>query len=189
MDLPTDEQLVEKYSQGDEESLKILIRRHLKPIYNFVIRSINGKEEAEDLTQEVFLKTWSNLKKFDRQKKFKTWIYAIARNAIIDYLRKKKPLTVSSAVNSEGETVDYSALVADGGLSALDKIKLKEETADLEKALLGLPAEERMLLLLYYGQNITFREIAEIRGEPLDTIKSRHRRSLIKLRSILHQNK
>ena len=86
----SDEQLINNYLKGDEKSLEILIHRYLKPIYNFVYRYVNNKQEAEDVTQEVFVKTWRNLKKFKRNKSFKTWIFSIAKNTAIDSFKKKK---------------------------------------------------------------------------------------------------
>ena len=84
-----EEQLVRDYLKGDENSLEILIGQYLKPIYSFIYRYVGNASEAEDITQEVFVRVWKNLKKFDQNKKFKTWIFGIAKNASIDWLRKK----------------------------------------------------------------------------------------------------
>ncbi len=88
----TDEQLVTNYLKGDEESLEILIKRYLRPIYSFTFRFVGDSEIVEDITQEVFVKVWRNLKKFDKNKKFKTWIFTIAKNACLDWQKKKKTL-------------------------------------------------------------------------------------------------
>lgn len=85
-----DEILIKKYLQGDEKSLEILIQRYLKPIYSFIYRFIGNKQDAEDVTQEVFVKAWRNFKKFDQEKKFKTWIFSIAKNTAIDFLKKRR---------------------------------------------------------------------------------------------------
>ena len=180
-----DTQLIEKYLKGDEQSLEILIQRYFKLVYSFVIRSLGNKEEAEDLTQEIFLKVWNNLKKFNPEKSFKTWIFTIAKNTLIDYFRKKKIYTVSSVVNDEGEEVDILDTIANQDLSALENIEQQEIKSELEKNLLKLSADDRMLLLFYYEQRMNFREIAEMLEEPVDTVKSRHRRALIKLRKFL----
>ncbi|MFA6919366.1 MAG: sigma-70 family RNA polymerase sigma factor, partial [Patescibacteria group bacterium] len=91
-----DEQLVQQYLSGDEKSLEVLIQKYLKPIYNFVYRYVGDMANAEDLTQEVFVKVWKNIKKFDRKKSFKTWIFCIAKNTAFDYLRKKKSIPLSN---------------------------------------------------------------------------------------------
>ncbi len=91
----SDENLVTDYLKGDKKALEILIGRYLKPIYNFLYRYTGDVAEAEDITQEAFVRAWKNIRKFDRNKKFKTWIFGIAKNAAIDFLRKKKPILFS----------------------------------------------------------------------------------------------
>jgi RNA polymerase sigma-70 factor (ECF subfamily) len=90
-----DQDLISKYLAGDEKSLEILIEQYLKPIYSFVYRYTGSASNAEDITQDVFVRVWKNLKKFDQNKKFKTWIFSIAKNAAIDWLRKKKTISLS----------------------------------------------------------------------------------------------
>jgi len=99
----SDEQLIVLYLGGDEQSLDFIVRRYLKPIYNFIYRYAGNRQDAEDIAQDVFLRAWKSLKKFDRSKKFKTWIFSIARNAAIDWLRKKKNLTFSDFEDADGE--------------------------------------------------------------------------------------
>lgn len=86
----SDEQLVVSYLKGDEKALEILIKRYLKLIYSFAFRFVSNSQEAEDIAQEVFIKMWRNLKKFDKNKKFKSWIFSIAKNTCLDTMKKKK---------------------------------------------------------------------------------------------------
>jgi len=86
----SDNEIVRKYLKGDEEALEVLIKRYLKPIYSFVYKNIGDSEAAEDIAQETFVKMWKNLKKFDKQKKFSAWLFTIAKNASVDFLRRKK---------------------------------------------------------------------------------------------------
>src|SRR3989338_11180650 len=87
----TDEQLVADYLRGDEKSLETLFRRWLKPIYSFSYRYTNANKDAEDIAQDVFVKTWKNLKKFDRNRKFKTWIFQIAKITALICKEKRNP--------------------------------------------------------------------------------------------------
>ena len=144
-----DQDLISKYLAGDEKSLEILIEQYLKPIYSFVYRYTGSASNAEDITQDVFVRVWKNLKKFDQNKSFKTWIFSIAKNAAIDWLRKKKTISLSDD--------------------------------DMEK----IPSEYRMILFLRYNDHFTFKEIAESLGQPLNTVKSRHRRAIAMLKKIL----
>ena len=99
----TDQQLIESFLVGDDASFELLVERHLKPVYNFLFRLTGGdKTLTDDLTQETFLKAWKNIKKFDRSKKLKVWLFAIAKNNARDAWKKKKTLPFSLFENSEG---------------------------------------------------------------------------------------
>ncbi len=181
-----DEQLVSMYLEGDEKSLDILIKRYLKPIYNFLARNTGNNKEAEDLTQDVFLRVWNNLKKFDTEKVFRTWIYQIARNASIDYLRKKKALIFSDL---DTEDRQFSESLADESEPVSDRLNREEAGMELAENLQKLSLDDRTVLLLHYNEDLTFREIADVLNEPMDTVKSRHRRALLKLKKFFKEQK
>ncbi len=178
-----DQQLIVDYLKGDERSLEILISRYLKPIYVFICRRVGDSQEAEDITQEVFVRVWKNIRKFKRQKSFKTWIFSIAKNASIDFLRKKKTVPFSAFENEKGENGFLENLTDNISLpiEIFRNIGLSESiSAAFEK----ISTAYRQVLSLRYNKDLTFREIAQILGEPIDTVKSRHRRGLIQLRKI-----
>ena len=102
-ELIEDKILIQQYLKGDEKSLEILIARYLKPIYSFVYKNVGNPSEAEDITQEVFIKIWKNIKKFDQNKNFKPWIFQIAKNTSIDFLRKKKSIPFSFNILSSNQ--------------------------------------------------------------------------------------
>ncbi len=181
-----DEQLIANYLVSDEESLEILIKRYLKPIYSFVYRYVGNSQDAEDITQDIFVKVWRNLKKFDQSKSFKTWIFSIAKNTSIDWLKKKKAIPFSNFENGEGENLLTETLTDPAPLpnEILERIGIAEM---LNTAINQLTSKYRMVLFLRYNDHFTFREIAEALGEPLDTVKSRHRRALIQLKKILSE--
>jgi len=186
-----DEQLISDYLHGDKKALAVLISRYLKPIYGFIYRHIGSAVEAEDITQEVFVRVWRHIKKFNRQKSFRAWIYRIARNASIDFLRKsrlvsgeRKSILFSELENAEGENPLVDNLADPAPLP--DEIFARADLADLlNQTLERLPAPYRLVLFLYYNEHLNFREIAELNDEPIDTVKSRHRRALIALRKIM----
>ena len=99
----SDEELVAEYLRGDNDALRLLIERYLKSIYGFVFRYVNNPENAEDIVQDVFIKTWKNLKKFNRKKNFKTWLFTIAKNTALDALKKKKPIVFSALEEDEND--------------------------------------------------------------------------------------
>ena len=90
-----DKQLIVEYLKGDEKALETLFSRYLKPIYTFVYRLTGNAQDAEDISQEVFVKVWKNLKKYDDTRSFKTWLFTIAKNTAYDLLRKNKEIVFS----------------------------------------------------------------------------------------------
>lgn len=181
----TDQQLIRAYLKGDDKSLEVLILRYLKPIYGFVYRYAGNAQNAEDITQETFIKVWRNLKKYNKNKSFKSWIYTIAKNTAFDFLKKKKTIPFSEFENVNGENILFNKLIS----SALSPDKIVERINIknmLSLAMEKLSSKYRLVLSLYYENCLNFREIAETLGEPLNTVKSRHRRGLVLLRFIIN---
>lgn len=172
----SDEQLIKDYLSGDEKSLEILIKRYLKAIYGFVYKYIGNVQESEDITQEIFVKTWKNLKKFDKQKKFKTWIFSIAKNTYIDWIRKKKTMLLDDKF---AETLVNQAPLASENLEKTDIVQVLVSAVD------NLLPKYQTVLSLHYNDNLNFREIAAILKESINTIKSQHRRALNMLKKNL----
>jgi RNA polymerase sigma-70 factor (ECF subfamily) len=196
MPADSDEKLISNYLKGDHKSLEVLIQRYLKPIYNFVYQYFRNLDETEDVTQEVFVKMWRNLKKFNPKKSyfakirngqgksFRIWIFSIAKNTAIDALRKKKTIPFSEFENEDGKNILIEKLEDPAPLP--NKIF---EQADLAKilnsAIEKLSSKYRTVLLLRYNDHFTFQEIAESLGESPNTTRSRHRRALAYLNKIL----
>jgi len=180
----SDKKLIKQYLHGDEKSLGFLIKCYLKPIYNFVYRYVSEAASAEDITQETFVKVWKNLNKFDQRKHFKTWIFCLAKNTAIDFLRKKKEIPFSEFEDSAGnnflvENLRNDALLPEAILEQQDL------AAVLSVVLKRLAPLYRTVLFLRHNDHSTFREIADQLGEPLNTVKSRYRRAIIALRRII----
>ncbi len=192
METLTDEQLIQKYLRGDEAALRVLFARYLKPVYNFVYHYIDNQGDVEDITQDVFVSAWKNLKKFDQTKKFKTWIFTIAKNASLNWLKKKKPALFSefsarggSAFGGEEEENVLIESFRDPAPLPDELFSQKQSAEKLAFAAEKLSFNYQTILSLRYNDRFTFQEIADFLGESLNTIKSRHRRALIKLRNLL----
>jgi RNA polymerase sigma-70 factor (ECF subfamily) len=179
MDLD-DKQLIKNYLYGDEESLSILIDRHLKPVFNFVYRLCGSKIEAEDITQDTFLKVWKKIKKYNGQNSFKTWLYIIARNTTIDYLRKKKDLKFSDFDTEEGNYIEDTLVDTE---KLQEDLFAKQENKDIfEQIFNDISPIYKEIIMLHYDSNMTFEEISEVLKKSVNTVKSQHRRALILIR-------
>ncbi len=183
----SDEQLVSLYLGGDEVSLQSLVRRHTTGVYNFVSQLVGYGQNAEDVVQEAFIKAWKNLKKFNLDKKFKPWLYRIARNSAIDFLRQQKstiPL-VNAYDDEEKDGADY---LVDPAPLPLEQAISSETKEIIQKLIHSLPQIYSLVLKLYYLEEFSLPEIAEILDESIDTVKSKHRRALIKLRKLISED-
>jgi RNA polymerase sigma-70 factor (ECF subfamily) len=182
----TDRQLIESFLAGDDASFEILIKRYLKMVYNFLYRLTGGDAPlADDLTQVTFLKAWKNIKRFDVEKSFKTWIFTIAKNSARDFWKKKKTLPFSLFENSEG----YNKLEEMAEDKALPNEVLEqiESTQELELVLKKLSKKHETILLLRYKDDLSLGEIASTLNLPYNTVKSQHQRALSALKSeLLH---
>lgn len=184
MDVDTDRQLIARYLAGDASSLEILFARYLRATYGFVYHYVGNAHDAEDITQEAFVRAWRNLRKFDRRKNFKTWMFSIAKNAAIDVLKKKKPAAFSDFDTDEGDNV-IAETFADVAPLPDALLERKDIAGVLASAMGQLSPNYRAVLSLRYTDRMNFREIGEVLGAPLHTVKSRHRRALLALKKSL----
>ena len=182
----SDEDLINEYLNGNQESLKIIIERYTAPLYNFVFRFV-GVDNTPDVLQDIFIKVWKNLNKFDIAKShFKTWIFTIARNTTTDYLRKKKMIFFSS-LDKEEESFENN--IEDNSLLPNEVLSKIEDSEFLNKALNLIPSQYKEVLILHYQEEMTFMEIGKILNKPVNTVKNHHYRAILLLRQlILHQN-
>ena len=177
----SDEQLVEVYLKGEREALNILIKRYLTPIFNYALSFVKDADMAEDLTQEVFVKVWKKIKKFDNKYKFKSWLYVIAKNTCLDYLKKNKAINFSE-LNLVDDNLLFENLIKETSASPQAEFEIAQEDILLNDAVDKLPEKYRETVKLHFQGGYNFREIAEILKISIETVKSRNRRALIWLR-------
>ncbi len=169
----TDEQIVAAIVSGKGADFELLVRRHQGAVYNFLTRMLHDTEEALDLTQEVFLKVFCSLERFDPRFRFTTWMYRIASNAAIDHIRKRRPgMTVSLDAPASDDPGSVRE-VAGAGPGPDEFLQARETQDHLEDALAALPSDYRQVLLLRHHGERRYDEIAKITGLPLGTVKNR----------------
>jgi RNA polymerase sigma-70 factor (ECF subfamily) len=175
-----DYELVARALTGTDTSFEELVRRYQRPIVSYVYRMTGDYDAALDLTQEVFIKVYGSLARYRAEFKFSTWIYRIAHNAAIDYLRRCGPRT------QELETEDgYVRPIPSGVLTPEQESEHKERRAEIEDVIRQLPAAYRELIILRHGHDLSYDEIAEVTGLPLGTVKNRIFRAREAMRSPL----
>lgn len=177
-----DSKLVAKYLSGDENALKNLISIYLKPIYNFTYRLSGNEEEASDLTQETFIKAWKNLQKYRPDKEFSTWIFTIARNSTIDWLRKKRPAVFSNLESDDGKFEEY---LVDTEVLQDELFERKENEEIINEALDSIPLNHRVIIYLHVNEEMTFEEIAILLSQSANTARSQYRRALISMKKYI----
>ena len=173
-----DKELIQQYLRGDGKSLDFLIERYLKLIYGFVYKNVGSEADAEDITQEVFVKIWKNIKKFDQEKNFKPWIFQIAKNTSIDFLRKKKSIPFSKFENEKGQNPLVDRIIT----PPVNLIGKLSDERTLAMAMQNLNEKEQKVIILRNTDGLSFKEIAEVFNESVNTVKSRYRRSLMNLK-------
>ena len=160
-----DTDLIRQAARGAVEAYNLLVSRWEKRVYNYLLRITGNREDALDLTQDVFLKAYQNLRKLDDPARFAPWLYRIAHNEAYSMFRKRRPET--DVAELEPEATDTGILV---GGSSVFPIELGLAVAS---ALERLSPEQREAVVLKIYQGFKFEEMAEILGCPVSTVKSR----------------
>lgn len=180
---PEDAELIQAYRAGDEGAFKSLLDKHLSSIYAFVYQMVRDTAVAEDLAQETFIKAWRHLDRYELERPFRTWLFAIAKNGAYDWLKKKKSLPFSAFIRPDEE--EPFADIPDVDPLPDDLLMRKDATLELERVIQRLPEKYRSLIVLVYQEGFSLHEAAEIFNESYNTVKSRHQRAVIKLRGFL----
>ena len=190
----TDEELVTRCKQElprNTRSYEQLVQRHMNRVYTIVYRVVNNKEEAEDITQEVFVKVFHGLKKFDQKSAFSTWLYRIATNSALDAfdrLKKhsKNTSTVSSRADGE-DAVDALTLQPSPAAGPEENVVQSELRECIHSVLKSLELDHRRVLLLRDFEDLSYDEIADVLHAKLSAVKMRIHRARLAFQEIFNQ--
>jgi len=183
-----DKQLVKKAKTGDKQAFTDLVNEYKDKIYNLAYRMLGNKQEAEDISQDTFLRVYSNLDKYDETHKFSTWIYRIASNLSIDRIRKKKPSVFLDAEWKDEEGLDWYSRLPNDNKTPEEELLLDEQQRLIQEALLSLPEKYRLIMILKYMEDRSIQEISTITDTSLATVKTRLHRGREYLRKQLLHN-
>src|SRR5258706_9823191 len=170
---PDDRTLVARILGGDRDGFTELVKRYEKRVVNYVYRITHRYEEAHDLAQEIFVKVFMALDRYDPKYQFSTWLFRIAQNSAIDALRKKSIAEVPIAKPATGDEETKDREFADTGVSPYRALKNKQLAVAIDKAVLELPPDYRELIRLRHFAELSYEEIASMKKLPLGTVKNK----------------
>lgn len=176
-----DEVLLRKWLAGDEVAFEALFQRYSGPLFSYFCRLGGARALAEDLMQETFLKVLTGAEGFDPQRKFSTWLYAIATNAWRDHRKRARrrlawTAVLGSLTRRQNEPEE-----------ALSDLMRREAAAHVEEVLRDLPDDVRAMLVMKHFHGLRYEEISQVLGCPLGTVKSRLHAAVMQARARLSQ--
>ncbi|MFC2098393.1 RNA polymerase sigma factor [Bacteroidota bacterium] len=182
----SDHELVKRFIQGDQLSIEVLINRHKKKVFTYIVLIVKNQQLAEDIFQDTFIKVIRSLKegKYKDNGKFVSWVIRIAHNLTIDHFRKEKQINTYS--NEDYETdIFNSRKLSDG---TIEDILVENQIVNEVKLLIEeLPEDQKQVILLRHYGGLSFKEIAEQTGVSINTALGRMRYALINLRKLIEQ--
>lgn len=178
-----DSRLIEEALHGDDRAYKRLMGKYHDAIHNFIYRMVHDREQVEDLTQEAFIKAFSSLKNFNEEFAFSTWLYKIATNNCIDYIRKKKLQMYSIDKPIESKDSDFTFELPDESYEADQELISDQRTLMLRRAIDRLPEKYRRVIFLRHVEEKSYEEIAAQLKLPIGTVKAH----IFRAREILYK--
>jgi RNA polymerase sigma-70 factor (ECF subfamily) len=170
---PSDEELVSAFRSGEREAFGILVRRHERRVYNLALRMTGREEDARDATQDAFLSAMRKLGSFRGEAAFTTWMHRVAVNACYDLLRKRQRAPLLDASREDRPEPEPPP--------SPDPSETSDLAIDVRRALLRVPEDYRVAMILHDVQDLPYEEVAQILGIPIGTVRSRLHRGRVAL--------
>jgi RNA polymerase sigma-70 factor (ECF subfamily) len=178
MTINNDQFIINQIIEGDTNAFSVLVNRYKDLVFTLALKMLKNKEEAEEVSQDTFIKAYKSIHKFKGDSKFSTWIYRVAYNTCLDRLKKLKRtqhvVAIDEFTENEVKTID----------NALDNLEAKERKQTIQECLHLLPAEDSFLLTLYYFEEQSLDEISKVVGITANNVKVKIFRSRKKLATI-----
>lgn len=182
MTIINDQTYIKKTLDGDTNAFAFLIDRYKDMIFSLAFKMVKNREEAEEISQDTFIKAYKNLSKFKGESKFSTWIYKIGYRSCLDSLKKQKE-------KYNTDTIDEITInKIKGTTDILETIERKERALIIEKCLDKLPQDERSILWFFYFEELSLKEIVEITSLSQANVKVKLHRARKHLLSIVQKN-
>jgi len=180
----SNEGLLELCKRQDQEALRVLFRRHERPVYSLLYRMLSNHEDAEESLAEVFVKVWRAAGSFKGEAKFTTWLYRIASNTARDKLRSRQIRQEVFIDDSIVDEVGLGERIASPGMDPEKCVLIADERARVMRAMQDLSEEDRLLVTLYHFQECDYEEISQVTGVSPANLKVRLFRARQRLRKL-----
>ncbi|MGB0885769.1 MAG: RNA polymerase sigma factor [Chitinophagales bacterium] len=179
-------------TNSDQKAYAILLNRYKNSLMFTVLKMINNRDDAEDITMQAFTKAFKNLESYNDQYAFSTWLFKIASNASIDFLRKRKLKTTSldnTLNNEDSNSTTFSQNILDPELDPEEKYVLKQRNRLMQEVVESMNPKYKDLIKMRFFEELKYEEIAERLNIPLGTVKVRLSRAKGLLTQILQEHK
>ena len=183
----SDEDLMTQLQGGSEEAFELLVRRHSRPVRNYLFRFVGNLEVAEDLTQDTFLRVFKSRHSYRRIAKFTTWLYTIAGNLARSEYRRRNRAQLSSIQLVSQQNGEYTMDVEDDAPGLDTNLNIAMQYDRAQRALENVPESFREVVVLRDVQDLSYEEIGSITGLPMGTVKSRIHRGRTLLHTLLYE--
>lgn len=171
--------------KGDHNAFGEIVEIYKDKVFQICFRMLGNRQEAEDLAQEAFVRAYVNIRSFNIQMKFSTWLYRIATNLCIDRLRKKKPDYYLDAEVAGTEGLNMYSQIASDMAKPEEEVESLELQETIQVEIMKLPEKYRSVIVLKYIEELSLKEISEILDLPVGTVKTRIHRGREALRKQL----
>ena len=181
-----DNELVQQFIQGDQESLEILIHRHKSRVFSYILLVVKNQELAEDIFQETFIKVIRSLKKgkYIENGKFVSWVLRISHNLIIDHFRKEK---LKGTISNDSTEVDIFNSQKFSDKTVEDEMINSQILFEVKELIRELPEDQQQVIYMRHYMGLSFKEIADQTDVSINTALGRMRYALINLRKLIEK--
>jgi RNA polymerase sigma-70 factor (ECF subfamily) len=189
----TDHDLVVRAQKGSDTAYRELLGRYQRPVFSLIYRMVRDREQAEDLAQETFVRVFNNIDRYDPAYKFSSWIFKIATNLTIDWIRRKEVATVSidgSRYATSSDDIEASTITVESGDENPEELlESRELGSQIEAAIGKLRPEYRQAIVLRHIDDLPYEDIAQIMALPLGTVKTYIHRGRKELQDMLQHTR
>lgn len=185
-----DQDLVKSYVGGNETALQLLLEKHQSQIFHYILSKIKNRDLSNDIFQDTFIKVIRTLKSgnYNEEGKFLPWVMRIAHNLVIDHFRRESKVRFVSESSSSSEEFNVFSVIRDEGLNVEQQISKEELESQVANFIDYLPENQKEILLMRIYQDMSFKEIAELKDISINTALGRMRYAVMNIRKLMEKN-